>query len=82
MFKRKKENDEERRKRIRKLCKNVDCGIFNPPMDAQVALNELCRYLLGEDWYVNDPVNIEQINTQIVYEIECKYKDVNNKRRK
>ena len=45
-------------------------------MDAQVAINELCRYLLGEDWYIADPVNNVQANLIIVYEIERKYKDI------
>lgn len=44
-----------------------------PPMDAQMAINELCRHLLGEDWYVSMPMSTEQINTEIVYEIERKY---------
>lgn len=69
-----RESDEERVKRLRALCKDVDCGFFNPPMDAQVALIEICNYLLGENWYVVDPVSQEQVNTQIVYEIEKRYK--------
>lgn len=60
---------------ILSLCEPGDYGIFAPPMKAQVALNELCRYLLGDDWY--DPsgaTNPEQVNTAIVYEIESRYK--------
>lgn len=34
---------------ILSLCEPGDYGIFAPPMKAQVALNELCRYLLGDD---------------------------------
>ena len=78
---RKKETDEERGIRLKKLCKDIDCGIFNSPMDAQVALNELSRYLLGENWYVVDPITQEQVNAQIVYEIEKKYKDVNRRKK-
>ena len=60
--------------RIKSLCKPGDYGIFNPPMDAQVAVHELCRYLLGPDWYdTSGCTNQEQINTEIVYQIEKKY---------
>ena len=68
-----KETSKERRERLLKLCK--DGG-----MDAQVAINELCRYLLGEDWYIVDPVNNVQANTIIVDEIESKYRDTNKKK--
>lgn len=76
-----KETPEERSKRILELCEDGDYGICAPPMDAQVALNELTRYLLGENWYVTMPLHQTQINTEIVYEIESKYKDVNRKKR-
>ena len=62
------------RERVLALAKDVNCGILSPPMDAQVALNELCRYFLGEGWYVTSPISQEQINTEIVYEIECRYR--------
>jgi hypothetical protein len=59
---------------IKSLCKPGDYGIFNPPMDAQVALHELCHYLLGPDWYdTSGCTNQEQINTEIVCQIEKKY---------
>ena len=45
-------------------------------MNAQVALYELGNYLLGEGWYVVDPLSVEQINTIMVYEIERKFKRV------
>ena len=50
-----------------------DCGIMQPPLNAQKALGFLCDYLLGEDWYVVNPVNTEQCNTQLVHEILLKY---------
>ena len=50
-----------------------DCGILQPPLEAQKALDFLMIYLLGEDWYVVNPVNTEQCNTQLVYEILYKY---------
>lgn len=34
-----------------------DDNMFPPPTDAQLAVNLLCQYLLGEDYYVNDPVS-------------------------
>lgn len=61
--------------RILSLCEPVDCGIFSPPMDAQTALNELKDYFLGEDWYdASGNVTTKQVNTNIVYEIERRYK--------
>ena len=42
----------------------------------QKAINEICDHLLGEDWYVVDPLTTEQVNTIIVYEIEMEYKRV------
>lgn len=72
---RKKETAQETKERLEKLCKEGYGG-----MDAQVAMNELCRYLLGEDWYIADPVNNIQANLIIVYEIERKYKDKNRKK--
>lgn len=50
-----------------------DCGITQPPLQAQKAVNFLKDYLLGENWYVTDPVKAEQCNTQIVHEILMKY---------
>ena len=70
----KKETNEEISKRLLKLTDQKDYGIFAPPMKAQVALNELCRYFLGDDWYTANPVSQEQVNTEIVYEIECRMK--------
>lgn len=76
-FFKKKESEsiDDIRKRVLDLAEDTDCGIFAPPMDAQVALNELCRFLLGDDWYSLAPVSQEQINTEIVYEIELKYRN-------
>lgn len=64
--------------RILKLTDGKDCGIFPPPMDAQTALDELCRYFLGEDWISVNPISRNQINTEIVFEIESKYKRKRN----
>ena len=51
-----------------------ECGIcFSPPMDSQLAVDFLQRYLLGEDWYSMVPQSQDQINTEIVYYILLKY---------
>jgi hypothetical protein len=56
-----------------------DCGILQPPLDAQKALYFLKDYLLGENWYVANPVNTQQCNTQIVWEILERYSSEFNK---
>lgn len=48
-------------------------NIFPPCIPSQVALNFLTRYLLGEDWYVIDPICNAQVNAIIVDEILRKY---------
>ena len=73
LFKR-KETNKEIGERLWKLTDQKDYGIFSPPMNAQVALIELCNYFLGKDWYSTSSMSQEQINTDIVYEIECKMK--------
>lgn len=50
-----------------------DCGLCDPPLDAQKALRFLTNYLLGENWYVTMPENQEQVNSVIVWEILNKY---------
>ena len=65
--------------RLLKLTDGKDYGLCSPPMDAQVALNELCRYFLGENWYTTMPESQKQVNTQIVYEIEISYKGYEKK---
>ena len=70
-----KETDKEIRDRIRTLCKTDDsCNDSEDTMSGQTALNELCDYFLGEDWYVVDPLSNMQVNPIIVYEIERKYR--------
>ena len=67
------------------ILKDNTYGIFPAPTDAQLAVNVLCEYLLGEDWHtvVN---NTEQANTCIVDAILYKYsrqyrKDIRKSRR-
>ena len=50
-----------------------DCGLMQPPLPDALALDFLRNYLLGEKWYVENPVNHEQRNTQMVHEILYKY---------
>lgn len=73
LFRYRKETEKETLKRILELTDGGDYGIFAPPMDPQVALNELAKHLLGDDWYAVNPISQKQINTEIVYEIERKY---------
>ena len=43
-------------------------------ISAQKAVDELCDYLLGEDYYIVDPLNNTQCNLIIVEDIERKYR--------
>lgn len=79
LFKR-KESVEDISKRILDLAykdfpdqRNSD-NILAPPMKAETAIDELIRYLLGEDWYVSYPASRQQIYTEAVYDIERIYK--------
>lgn len=68
---------------ILSLCEPGDYGILAPPMKAQTAVHELCRYFLGEDWYDSSgATHPEQVNTAIVAEIEMKYKGAKIKRKR
>lgn len=50
-----------------------DCGLCDPPLNAQKAIHFLKDYLLGSDWYVSMPENAEQVNSAIVFAILEKY---------
>ena len=52
---------------------SIDCGIMSPPMEAEKALSFLTDYLIGENWYVVDPISPKQVNTNRVHEILWKY---------
>lgn len=52
---------------------SIDCGVCDPPMEAQKAIDFLQNYLLGEGWYVTVPESTRQVNTVIVFEILMKY---------
>lgn len=42
-------------------------------MNAQAAVNKLCEHLLGKDWYIVDPVGVEQEIDIIVDQIIKRY---------
>lgn len=68
-------------KHIRSICKDVDPDTV-PSMDAQTALNELCRYFLGSNWYDESGlIHPEQVNVNIVCAIEKQYKGAKLKRK-
>lgn len=70
-----KETPQETMKRILKLTNIKNDPDVAPYIEPQVALNELCRFFLGEDWYVTDPLSTKQVNYWIVYDIERKFKN-------
>lgn len=66
-------------------------NMFPPLMEAQTAVNFLEKYLLGEDWYIVNPLTTAQANVEIVHEILYRYskkykkeyrKDLKNRRTK
>jgi hypothetical protein len=52
---------------------DTSCGLYPAPMEAQEALDILTSYLLGDDWYVVDPMNTKQVNAIITEQILDKY---------
>jgi hypothetical protein len=52
---------------------DFSCGLCPAPMDAQTAVDVLCDYLLGDDWYTGLSINAEQANAIIVEQILDKY---------
>ena len=46
--------------------KHGNFGIFYPPSTAEEALAALREHFLGKNWYTANPVNSEQVNTEIV----------------
>lgn len=61
------------RKHILDIARDGNYGIMSPTMNAQTAINELCNFFLGEDYYAIS-INNEQVNTEIVHDIEQMYK--------
>ena len=48
-------------------------NIFPPCLDAQKAVDFLCDYLMGEDYYIVNPLCTAQANCEIVDDILYKY---------
>lgn len=48
-------------------------------LSAQEAVNILCHYFLGEDWYIVDPARNDQANAIIVEEIKNTVPSKHNK---
>lgn len=62
-------------------------NMFPPSLDAQTALNFLQEYLLGEDWYIVNPLSTSQANCEVVHDILYKYskkyrKEIKNNKKK
>lgn len=70
-----RETPQETEKRLLKLTNIKNDPDVAPYIEPQVALNELCRFFLSEDWYVTDPLSTKQVNYWIVYDIERKFKN-------
>jgi hypothetical protein len=58
---------------IRENIEDTSYGICPSPLNAQEALNILCDYLLGDDWYCVMSMGVEQVNAVIVEQILDKY---------
>lgn len=56
-----------------KVVTDKSYGLCAAPLNAQTAINILCDYLLGEDFYIAMPMSAEQCNTVIVDNILSKY---------
>ena len=52
---------------------DTSCGLYPAPMEAQEALDILTSYLLGDDWYVVDPLSTKQVNAIITEQLLDKY---------
>lgn len=48
-------------------------NMFPPSLNPQTALNFLQEYLLGEDWYIVNPLTTSQANCEVVHDILYKY---------
>ena len=77
IFKYVKESEKDIQDRINSLSDNTEDKSMNMnSISDQKTLNEICDHLLGDNWYIADPISASQANSQIVYEIEKKYKKV------
>ena len=77
IFKYVKESEKDIQDRINSLSSDTEEQSMNMnSISDQKTLNEICDHLLGDNWYIVDPISASQANSQIVYEIEKKYKRV------
>ena len=54
--------------------KSEDCGLCSPPMNSQLAVDFLQKYLLGDGWYCTGIAQTNaQCNTEIVFNILNKH---------
>lgn len=58
---------------MRDNIEDTSYGILPSPLSAQEAVNILCNYLLGDDWYCATSMGVEQVNAVIVEQILDKY---------
>ena len=54
-------------------CKKDPDNLCDPPLNPQLAVQFLCSYLLGDDWYASMPESQLQVNSAIVFDILYKY---------
>ena len=57
-------------------------NMFPPSLDPQTALDFLQEYLLGEDYYIVNPMPNIQANCEVVHDILYKYSKQYRKERK
>lgn len=76
IFKRKKKfkTDDEIAEHLLSLTDGGDYGIFPPPTNTKVAINELISFFLDKNWYSVNPMSSEQIITEALFEIEMRHK--------
>lgn len=59
--------------RVLDILEDESWGILPAPMDAQLGLEALAEYLLGEKWAVSVSLSREQVNTCMVAQILERY---------
>ena len=70
------------KKKLFEILSDTTYGICPAPMSADMALQILTTYLLGENFYIVMPLSPEQANTEIVATILDKYSKEYRKDRK
>lgn len=57
---------------------------MNPlkPISGQDAFNEVIKYVLGDDWYVVDPLSTDQVNSIALEEIKIKLDKITHRKSK